>query len=319
MCSPDTVGDVSGVPYYFSREFHQTLDVPVGVIVIAYGPSLIQSYISKESFQTIDFGRQSLAYWDKKVADAPPEEREKVHNSPLHPAAFFNGSIHPLAGMALRGFAWYQGESDSDHGIQQHYHEQMPLLIEDWRHHWGRNDMPFLMVQLPQIGSPRQTSWAHLREGTLHALRTVPHTGMAVTIDTGDPRDVHPPNKQEPGRRLALAALGVAYGRDLVYSGPIYNAAEFLEDRVRITFDHVGGGLTVKGDALAGFEVAGADGRFVQAEARIEGDAVIVHAPDDMKPEAVRYAWANNPPCTLYNKQGLPASPFRAQRVQTPE
>jgi sialate O-acetylesterase len=153
----------------------------------------------------------------------------------------------------------------------------------------------------------------------LHALRTVPHTGMAVTIDTGDPRNVHPPNKQEPGRRLALAALAVAYGRDLVYSGPILKEARFREDDVTLTFDHVGGGLVLKDDAPAGFELAGADRRFVPARAHIEGDAVVLAAPDGRQPAAVRYAWANNPACILYNKEGLPASPFRVERTGSHE
>ncbi|MDZ7370753.1 MAG: sialate O-acetylesterase, partial [candidate division KSB1 bacterium] len=213
---------------------------------------------------------------------------------------------------ALRGAIWYQGESNASRAYQ--YRTLFPTLINCWRQKWGQGDFPFLFVQLanfkPTAPEPGDSDWAELREAQLMTL-SLPNTGMAVAIDIGDAFDIHPKNKQEVGRRLALNALAKAYGRDIVYSGPIYKSMSFEGNKIRLKFDHVGSGLVAKGPKLTGFAIAGTDKKFVWAEAEIEGETVLVWSPQVPDPAAVRYGWADNPNCNLYNREGLPASPFR--------
>jgi len=222
--------------------------------------------------------------------------------------------IAPLIPFAIRGAIWYQGESNGSEGY--HYRTLFPAMIGDWRRAWGRGDFPFLFVQLanyraPQLRPSEFDGWAELREAQTMTL-DVPNTAMAVTIDIGHPTEIHPRNKQDVGRRLALGALKVAYGRDLVYSGPIYDSMSVEGDSVRLRFKHVGSGLTTRdGEKLKGFAIAGADRRFAWGQARIDGDTIVVRSPKVAKPVAVRYGWADNPVCNLFNKEGLPASPFR--------
>jgi sialate O-acetylesterase len=187
-------------------------------------------------------------------------------------------------------------------------------MIDDWRKQWGQGDFPFLFVQLANFqerkNQPADDAWAELREAQLMAL-SLPKTGMAVTIDIGDAKDIHPKNKQGVGERLALAARHVAYGEELTYSGPIYSSMKIKGDTIRIRFDHVGSGLVARGGPPTGFAIAGEDGKFIWADARIEGETVVVCAPGLTRPVAVRYAWAANPFCNLFNAEGLPASSFR--------
>ena len=238
----------------------------------------------------------------------------------------YNAMIAPLAPYAIRGVIWYQGEGNGGAGLE--YRTLLPRLIADWRGLWG-DGLPFLFVQLPGFESEtmkRQTepAWAWLREAQLFSL-SVQRTAMAVAIDVGDPRDVHPPAKCEIGMRLALAARKVAYGEDVVSSGPLYRDAEFADGVARIRFTETGGGLAVgrapwlpahleplPDDRLVGFALAGEDRVWVEAEARIDGDTVVVSSPRVPRPVAVRYGWANAPRCNLANVDGLPASPFRS-------
>ncbi|HEY3375925.1 MAG TPA: sialate O-acetylesterase [Armatimonadota bacterium] len=233
--------------------------------------------------------------------------------NPNSPFALFNGMIAPLLPYAIKGAIWYQGESNADRAEQ--YRTLFPTMISDWRRAWGQGDFPFYFVQLANYMSdpvePVDTAWARLREAQTMTL-SLPHTGMAVIIDIGEPNDIHPRNKQDVGRRLALNALGTAYGHTLTYSGPLYRAATVEGNAIRVTFDHVGGGLLAKGGALRGFAIAGADKQFIWAEATIDGDSVVVSSPVVPAPVAVRYGWANDPQCTLYNDADLPASPFRS-------
>jgi sialate O-acetylesterase len=219
--------------------------------------------------------------------------------------------IAPLIPYTIAGVIWYQGESNAERAYQ--YRKLFPTMIQDWRHAWGEGDFPFLFVQLANyIQGGVKTAWAELREAQSMTL-SLPKTGMAVTIDIGNPYDIHPKNKQEVGRRLALAAEALAYGRKVVYSGPLYESMSVEGLSVRLRFKHVDGGLVAKGGPLKGFEIAGEDRKFVAAEARISGDTVVVRSAAGRAPHpaAVRYAWADNPECDLYNKAGLPASPFR--------
>jgi sialate O-acetylesterase len=232
-------------------------------------------------------------------------------DDPNQPTVLYNGMIRPLAPYALRGVIWYQGESNSSRAYQ--YRTLFPALIRDWRSTWGQGHLPFYFVQLAAFepGLLERDKWPELREAQLLAL-SLPETGMAVAIDIGNPRDVHPKNKQEVGNRLARLALHRIYGRDIADSGPLYRAASVEGSRLRLTFDDAAGGLEAKGGALAGFTVAGEDRQFYPAEARIEGtDAVVLWSDAVKAPRAARYGWEDSPRCNLYNAAGLPAAPFR--------
>jgi len=214
---------------------------------------------------------------------------------------------------ALRGALWYQGERNCRMGTQWLYRKLLPALIGGWRKAWGRDDLPFLYVQLPNWRGHHRgvdDDWAIMRESMAKVL-AVPGTGMAVAIDVGDSGNIHPKNKQAVGARLALAARAVAYGETLIHSGPLFESMAAKGGNLCLRFKHVGEGLVAKGGKLTGFTIAGADRKFVPAQAVIEGETVIVTSPEVMEPLAVRYGWANDPKCSLYNKAGLPASPFR--------
>jgi sialate O-acetylesterase len=234
------------------------------------------------------------------------------------PTVLHNAMVHPLLAYPIKGILWYQGESNTAPEDALAYRKLFPAMIRDWRAGWGRGDLPFLWVQLanylPVAAEPQESGWAMLRESQLAAL-TLPGTAQAVAIDIGEADDIHPRNKQEVGRRLALAARNVAYGEDVVFSGPVYQRHEIKDGRVVIEFAHVGGGLVARDaptGALKQFAIAGADRRFVWAEAAIRGDGVVVSSEKVPRPVAVRYAWADNPEgANLCNIEGLPASPFR--------
>ena len=229
----------------------------------------------------------------------------------------YNGMIAPLTPFAIKGALWYQGEANGPFWMQ--YRQLLPTLIADWRERFGVGEFPFLIVSLanynPLQKNPTEPGWAEIRESQWRTARTIPNTGLAMTIDIGDADNIHPKNKQEVGRRLALVARNIVYGeKDLVYSGPEFSKMELLKpDRIRLHFNHVHGGLTIKqGDKkLTGFAIAGADKKFVWADAVIGGDTVIVSSPEVSEPKHVRYGWAWNPIVNLYNKEGLPAITFR--------
>ena len=241
-----------------------------------------------------------------------------IPNSANRPTVLYNGMIAPLIPYAIRGAIWYQGEANAGRAYQ--YRSLFKMLIQDWRMHWRQGDFPFLFVQLASFMQPKpqpsDDAWAELREAQLMAL-SLPNTGMAVAIDIGDARDIHPKNKQEVGRRLALIARATVYGENIEYSGPLYQSMIVKNNKIRLRFSHTDGGLVFKAaDASEtrkgeGFAIAGADKKFRWAKAKIDGDEIVVWHPAVSKPVAVRYAWAANPVCNLYNKAGLPASPFR--------
>jgi sialate O-acetylesterase len=231
---------------------------------------------------------------------------------PRPPSGLYEGMITPLVDYRIRGAIWYQGESNTDRAFQ--YRTLLPDMIRKWRAAWKEGDFPFLIVQLPNQGSTAEFAdswWAELREAQLLIAKSVPNTGLAVTIDVGLSWNLHPPRKEEIGERLALCALGTTYGKKLEYSGPIYESMRVEGKDVRISFQHVGTGLRAQGDILEGFTVAGAAKKFHHAAARIEGDTVVVSSAEVASPVTVRYAWADSPTCNLFNKEGLPASPFR--------
>ena len=247
------------------------------------------------------------------LADTKPLP-QRLGSNPNVTTVLYNGMIAPLVPFAVKGAIWYQGESNAGRPMQ--YRTLLPTMIRDWRTRFGVGDFPFLVVQLANFmkvqQQPVESGWAELREAQLLTALNDPHCGLAVAIDIGEADDIHPKNKQDVGGRLALAARGIAYGQEVEYSGPEFKSMEVVDGKARLRFTHVGGGLGAHGGGpLKGFAVAGADKRFVFADATIDGDTVIVSSPEVAQPVAVRYGWANNPVCNFYNQAGLPASPFR--------
>lgn len=346
-CSPESVRLFSAVAYHFGRQLHQHLNVPIGLIDTSEGATYPEPWMSSAGFagdpdveaiakrwqEMDDFsltpaGKAQLVKVDEqydeleKAAKAKGKHvwRNDSFNPPLkrrnHVSALWNARVHPLIPMAIKGVIWYQGEASPSRAHE--YRKLFPALIADWRAQWGQGDFPFLYVQLANWGGivkpdiPRNSDWAELREAQMMALKTSPHTAMVVAIDIGDPGDIHAKNKQDVGARLALAARGIAYGEKIVYSGPLYQSSRVEGNRIRVAFDSVGGGLIAKDGPLKRFAIAGDDQKFVWANAEIEGDSVVVWSEEVQSPRAVRYAWWHNPEgCNLYNKEGLPASPFR--------
>ena len=257
-----------------------------------------------------------------------PAKPKSPDEAPGTPTGLFNGMVAPIIPYAIKGVIWYQGESNEANGVE--YRTLFPSLITDWREKWGQGDFPFLFVELANYGhleppatTPSQGQWPWVRDAQNQAL-SLPNTGMAVTIDIGDPGNIHPKDKQDVGLRLALAARHVAYGQDLVYSGPTYDSMKVEGNSIRISFKNIGGGLTLgvppwtangkpvtPPNELTGFGIAGADKKWIWAKSEIDGNTVVVFSDAVPNPVAVRYGWDNNPDCNLYNKEGLPASPFR--------
>ncbi len=300
VCSPETVGNFSAVAYYFARDLHAKLGVPVGIISTSWGGTPAQAWTSAEGFE----GQRELkGYADqlKAAAEKPPENGPGPH----FPSALYNAMIAPVVPYGMKGVIWYQGESNA--GQSKQYQTLFPAMIADWRTKWKLGDFPFLFVQIaPFNGQPPE-----IREAQFLTLAKSKNTAMAVITDFGDAKDIHPKQKEPVGNRLSLAARALAYGEKIVYSGPLYKEMKVAGSEVAISFDHTGGGLVAKDGDLKGFTIAGADGKFVPAKAVIKGDAVVVSAEGVIDPKAVRYGWINVPDVNLFNKDGLPASPFR--------
>ena len=300
VCSPETAGNFSAVAYYFARDLHAKLGVPVGIISTSWGGTPAQAWTSAEGFE----GQPELkGYTDqlKAAADKSPENGPGPH----FPSALYNAMIAPVVPYGMKGVIWYQGESNA--GQSKQYQTLFPAMIADWRTKWKLGDFPFLFVQIaPFNGQPPE-----IREAQFLTLAKSKNTAMAVITDFGDAKDIHPKQKEPVGNRLSLAARALAYGEKIVYSGPLYKEMKVAGSEVAISFDHTGGGLVAKDGDLKGFTIAGADGKFVPAKAVIKGDAVVVSAEGVIDPKAVRYGWINVPDVNLFNKDGLPASPFR--------
>ena len=268
-------------------------------------------------------GRDTIdlkGYWQYKVGEVF-EPRSGFGGGGIsaqnQPAALYNAMVAPLINYTIKGFLWYQGEANT--GGAEEYAKLQPAQIINWRNKWEQGNIPFLYVQLPGFMDmnylPSESQWAALRESQLKSL-SVPNTGMAVVIDLGEWNDIHPDNKKDVGERLALAAEKIAYGEKVVYSGPLYQSATIDGNKITISFSNVGSGLTTNdGEDLNQFAIAGADKKFVWAHAKIEGDRVIVWMDNVVNPLYVRYAWADNPDgANLFNKERLPASPFRTDK-----
>jgi sialate O-acetylesterase len=282
------------------------LDVPIGLIGSNWGGTRIEPWTPPVGFQNVPALKDiadNLSNFPTKTADGKIN-----HQSPL---ALYNGMIHPLLPFAIRGAIWYQGESNNGEGML--YHEKMKALIHGWRSVWNDPELPFYYVQLaPYRYNVEPTRLPGIWEAQLETL-SVPNTGMAVTVDISDLADIHPVNKQDVGKRLALWALAKTYGQtDLVYSGPLYKSLKIDGSKAIVSFDHVGGGLISRdGQPLTHFQIAGEDGQFVAASAEIAGDTVVVSAESIAQPVAVRLGWHQEAEPNLSNREGLPASPFR--------
>ncbi|MGP1684450.1 MAG: sialate O-acetylesterase, partial [Giesbergeria sp.] len=345
-CSPTTAGQFSAVGYFAGRDLHRKLGRPVGLIHSSWGGTKARVWIPRTAIDSRPELQVIAEAWAEELADFPRAKAEFEANLPhlqaewearaeeaaaagkaapatprlrtgpdsqYVPTALYNAMIAPLAPYALRGFIWYQGESDV--GAPQLYAETLHALVTSWRAAWRHSALPFVCVQLPNLArqpEPTRSGWPELREAQL-ALRDTPGTAIVVTIDVGDPADIHPTRKQPVGARVAQAAAALAYGEDpAIALSPVPVATAVVEGAVRVEFSPSPGGLrTADGAAPRGFVVAGADRVFHPAVVRIEGNAVLVTHADIADPRAVRYAWADNPDCNLVAGSGLPVTPFR--------
>lgn len=251
----------------------------------------------------VDAGKPAIP--KPEFAQPKPANPTPPYGGSTQPTVLFNGMIAPLVPYAIKGAIWYQGEANAGNG--RGYRKLFPALIADWRAQWAQGDFPFFFVQI----APHNAMTPELREAQLLTSLNTPNTAMAVITDYGTPGDIHPKNKEPVGVRLALAARALTYGEKIEYSGPVYDSLTIDGARAVLHFTHVGGGLVAKGGELKGFTVAGADNAFVKAKAEIVGDTVVVSAEGVTAPAAVRFGWANVPEVNFYNRDGLPASPFR--------
>ena len=337
-CEPGTVPGFSAVAYYFARDLQKALGVPVGVIHTSWGGSPAEVWLREEVMaadkdykrdilDTFEASNQkaiaAIAQWEKEKAAATQEKQPFTKRRPgtsWKPAELYNGMIANIIPYAINGAIWYQGESNAGRAWQ--YRRLFADMIKNWRNDWDR-DFTFLEVQLApydqsrkrsveQItATPVESNWAELREAQLLATENLKKVGMAVITDVGDKDDIHPTKKQPVGARLALLARKITYGEKIVADGPTYDGVKFKDGKAILSFKNVGGGLAAQGGALTGFAIAGEDKQFTWATATIEGDKVVVSSATVTKPTAVRYGWADFPVVNLWNKDGLPATPFR--------
>jgi sialate O-acetylesterase len=317
VCSPETVGTFSAVGYYFGRQVHQTLGVPVGLINNAWSGSAAEAWVNREKLAANPRFRPLHEQWVRMESAATPEELQMRGN--LRPGNIHAGVLSPSIGYGIRGAIWYQGESNAGRACQ--YRELFPFLIKSWREEWGLGDFPFYWVQLADFGEerpePAESEWAELREAQTMTMKALPATGEAVIIDIGEGKDIHPMNKQDVAKRLARWALAETYGRkDIVCRSPRYKSMEKQGQAIVLSFDHVAAAANAwrPFDVASpiGFTIAGADRKFVPAQARILADGrIAVASPAVADPVAARYAWADNPVCNMYSAAGLPLTPFR--------
>ena len=346
-CTPDNVGGFSAVLYFFGREIHKEIGVPVGLVNTSVGGTPIESWVSAETQSSdpetkaifdaqtknhLEFDpvkaaasyEKQMAAWKVAVtkAKAAKTELPRKPHDPIAtrkfkggPAGLYNGKVVNLAPYALRGMLWYQGEGNA--GNPAVYEKQLTQLVTSWRTLWS-DEVPFAWVQLPNYRDSDSESWPRIRESMMKVL-ALPKTGMAITLDVGDPKDIHPKNKQDVGLRLSYWALHSVYGRKVpAISGPLPAGSKVEGSAIRISLKHAAGLKTRDGSVVRGFRIAGADKAWKPAAARIEGTEVIVSSPEVAAPMAARYAWAENPDCNLVNGAGLPATSFRTDDWPVP-
>ncbi len=341
-CNANSVGGFSAVGYHFGKKLNDNTGLPVGLINCSWGgtyaeawtregdllasPSLEQIVLNHKSTYPRVLERYKTALENhNKAAETARVENKKApnrpqnpDNNPNRPAVLFNGMISPLLHFPIKGAIWYQGESNA--GQAYLYRTLFPVMIRSWRKAWGQPDLPFYFVQLAPfmaiVKEPQESNWAELREAQLLTSQSVPNTGMAVITDVGDEKDIHPRQKAPVGERLALFALKNQYGKSVQASGPEFKSLKIEGNQAILEFSQVGLGLERKGETLQGFTLAGKDRKFVHAQATLKGNRVIVTSDDIKDPVAVRFGWANFPVVNLWNKDGLPASPFRTDEFK---
>ena len=363
VCTPDSAVDFSCTGYFFGKHLQPEAGVPIGLIKSAVGGTGIVSWLPLETMESNPVAERIYLDPYRKVLERYPaaqlkyedalaqfkakakagEATGKVPQAPMgpdhfkRPAALYNGMISPLHELAIKGAIWYQGENEGNGGHGEEYKTTFPLMIETWRKRWNQGNFPFIFVQLAAFRDPKEApydpQWARLRDAQLYTLKTVPNTGMAVAIDAGLTKNIHPPFKNLVGKRLAAEALRLAYGKKDVSQGPLYKSMKVNGYQASIRFDDTGSGLEsrdrlldaygespirLSGDTLKGFTIAGADKVFYPAKATIRKNTVVVESPQVKQPVAVRYAWAEFPLCNLYNKEGFAASPFRTDDWPAP-
>lgn len=303
-CTPQSVPGFSAVAYFFGRQIHKELGVPVGLINSSWGGTPAESWMTAEALQSDEDFKPIV----ERAAAFDPKNPHQGTN-------LYDGMLYPVVPFTLRGALWYQGESNAGRAAQ--YRKLFPALIADWRKQWGEGDFPFLFVQLApyRYGGADPRMLPEQWESQTEAL-SLPNVGMAVTTDIGDIKDIHPKNKQEVGRRLALWALAKTYGKDCVFSGPLFDAMEIRDGKATLSFRYAEGGLVAKGGDPTHFEIAGADGVYKPAQAKIEGEKLVVSSSEVAEPKAVRFAWSDTAEPNLFNQAGLPASPFRTDKSE---
>lgn len=332
VCGPETAAGFSAVAYYFGRDLQRALGVPIGLIHTSWGGSPAEVWMSSDVLQgnseyksaildgyarSLQRYQDELAKYEAEMAELKKQGKTSDKKPPgrpfWKPSELYNGMIAPVIPYAIQGAIWYQGESNAGRAYQ--YRTLFADMIRNWRRDWGQGDFPFLLVQLAPFrkikNEPGDSDWAELREAQALATKVLPKVGMAVITDVGEQDDIHPRKKEPVGARLALAARGIAYGERIVHSGPVFKKLVVRGNKGVISFDHAGSGLEARGGPLTGFAIAGADRKFVWANAEIKGDTVEVSSPEVKEPVAVRFGWADYPVVNLWNKEGLPASPFR--------
>jgi sialate O-acetylesterase len=343
VCGPETSHNFSAVAYHFAKDLQKELNVPIGIIQTTWGGTPAQAWtrlqvlqdkpllagtlqryeLAKLNYPNAVKNYETAAAKHKETAAKAKAEGKPAPPAPNRPqnpevgshrpAGLYNGMIAPLIPFAFRGAIWYQGESNAGNAFE--YRTLFPAMIQNWRDDWGQGDFPFLFVQLAPFlkinKEPMESNWAELREAQLLTTTKLPNTAQAVITDVGAEDDIHPIWKEPVGQRLALAAKALAYGQKVIYSGPTYEGMKVEGNKIILSFQHVGSGLVAQGGPLAGFTIAGEDRKFVNAMAELQDDKVVVWSPSVSKPVAVRFGWANYPVVNLWNKEKLPASPFR--------
>ncbi len=334
QCTPETARKFSAAAYFFARELHQKEHIPIGLIDTTWGGTPAESWTSMETLSQpnlapvwsawANFSRgladtsamQAAEKHDAAAAQATgkPAPRAVFHPNPdsWRPASLYNGMIAPFTPLSIRGVIWYQGETNSGLERAPLYAELFSGMIRDWRMHWHQGDFPFLFTQISSYRSTPQEAWGVLRDAQRRSL-SVTGTAMAVTLDVGNPDNVHPPDKQTVGHRLALAARALSYGESVHYAGPLFAHADAEGNTIRVGFTDTHANLICKGPECVGFEVAGEDHTFVKAEAEVAGYTVVVKSTDAIRPKYVRSAWPNAPEANLFDSDGLPASTFTSE------
>jgi sialate O-acetylesterase len=324
IATPETVRSFSAVGYLYGRQIHETLGVPVGLIDDAWGGSAAEAWVRRDilekdpKYADLIKGWQGMeaAYNDAATPADKKKQLEGQMRGNARPGNIYNGVLKPTIGYGIRGAIWYQGESNAGRAYQ--YRDLFPLMIQSWRDEWGIGDFPFFWVQLADFMAekpePGDSAWAELREAQTMTLSRLPNTGQAVIIDIGEGKDIHPRNKLDVARRLARWALATVYGVNIPYQSPTYKSMKVEGNKVVLTFDHVGSGLsTFDVDEARGFAVAGEDKAWHWAtSAKVTGaDTIEVSCDKVSAPVAVRYGWADNPVVNVYSKEHLPLTPFR--------